>query len=182
MGGFAAVSIALRRASEASQLQSTLCDSVTQKLRVWAPQAKAGERGMGIYSWLGGAKHKAERECTEAKRRGDSAKPNPKGAQASAWSPLCEPSELNSKTGMETNRNGQAARSARRDGGTPPLHRWTDITGSPVANARILKSSGCCQFILQYWHRRDNHLRCFQLHKAESRRSTSRLYVRKARP
>ena len=80
------------------------------------------------------------------------------------------------------NRNGQAARSTRRDGETPPLHRWTDITGSPVANARILKSSGCCQFILQYWHRRDNHLRCFQLHKAESRRSTSRLYVRKARP
>ena len=74
------------------------------------------------------------------------------------------------------------ARSTRRDGETPPLHRWTDITGSPVANARILKSSGCCQFILQYWHRRDNHLRCFQLHKAESRRSTSRLYVRKARP
>ena len=37
------MSIALRRASEASQLQSTLCDSVTQKLRVWAPQAKAGK-------------------------------------------------------------------------------------------------------------------------------------------
>ena len=36
-------------------------------------------------------------------------------------------------------------------------------------------------FILQYWRRRDNHLQCFQLHKAESRRSTSRLHVRKAR-
>ena len=66
MGGFAAVSIALRRASEASQLQNTLCDSVTQKLRVWAPQAKAGKRGMGIYSWLDGAKRKAERECARA--------------------------------------------------------------------------------------------------------------------
>ncbi len=31
---------------------------------------------------------KAERECTEVKRREDSAKPNPKGAQASARSPL----------------------------------------------------------------------------------------------
>ena len=31
---------------------------------------------------------KAERECTEVKRREDSAKPNPKGAQASARSPF----------------------------------------------------------------------------------------------
>ena len=51
---------------------------------VSAPQAKVGKLGMEIGSWLGGAKHKAKRECTEAKRRVDSAKPNPKGAQASA--------------------------------------------------------------------------------------------------
>ena len=44
------MSIALRRASEASQLQSTLCDSVTQKLRVWAPQAKAGKRVISLMS------------------------------------------------------------------------------------------------------------------------------------
>ena len=44
------------------------------------------------------------------------------------------------------------------------------------------RSLDCSQFILQCLHRRDNHLRRFPLHKAESRRSTCRLHVRKARP
>ena len=59
---------------------------------------------MGIYSWLGGAKRKAKRECTEAKRRGDSAKPNPKGAQASARSQFCEASELAEKEARKRQR------------------------------------------------------------------------------
>ena len=49
--------------------------------------------------WLNRVKQQAERECTEAKRRGDSAQPNPKGAQASARSPICQPSEFISETG-----------------------------------------------------------------------------------
>ena len=40
----------------------------------------------GLFLRLGGARHQAQRKCTEVKRREDSAKPNPKGAQASARS------------------------------------------------------------------------------------------------
>ena len=61
---------------------------------------------MGIDSWLGGAKRKAERECARAEGVGlaEGEARAAKRPQGPAWSHLCEPSELNSKTGMETNR------------------------------------------------------------------------------
>ena len=52
----------------------------------------------------------------------------------------------------------------------------------PSQRSQSVETRDCSQFILQCLHRRDNHLRCFPLHKAESRRSTCRLHVRKARP
>ena len=128
---------------ERAKRANSKAPSVTQKLRVWAPQAKAGKRGMGIYSWLGGAKRQAKRECTEAKRRGDSAKPNPKGAQASARSQFCKPSELIS-TGqkgltllyMQARRRRERRKQSRRGAGpfrppsrSPPRNGGSRRTG-----------------------------------------------------
>ena len=82
------------------------------------------------------AKHQAERECTEVKRREDSAKPNPKGAQASARSPLCNPSEFSSKHPLKTTCRNVLRPSFSRARCISELKKWV--------NSRVICSRAGC--------------------------------------
>ena len=104
MGGFAAVSIALRRASEASQLQSTLCDSVTQKTPCLGAAGKSRETGNGNLFVARRREAKGGTGMHRSEAEGRFGEAEPEWRASVCVKPLCEPSELNSKPGMETNR------------------------------------------------------------------------------
>ena len=71
------MSIALRRASEASQLQSTLCDSVTQKTSYLGAAGKSRETGNGnlFVAWRCEASGEAGMHRSEAEGRFGEAEP-----------------------------------------------------------------------------------------------------------
>ena len=83
------------------------------------------------------AKHQAERECTEVKRREDSAKPNPKGAQVSARSPLCNPSEFSSKHPLKATCRNVLRPSFSRARCISELKKWVNSRKTPYIHNDI---------------------------------------------